>query len=379
MTDDLFRQEFAANFSSRGDVGASVSIWRGETEVCSLHGGFRDRAKTVPWDQHTLVPVWSATKGPASACVLLALHSRGMTPDTPVGEIWPELGKGTVRNMPVGDLLAHQGGFAALDSPPHLLDYPAVIRAFEEQQPLWSPGARHGYHPRTFGFLAEELMRRLAGESLGTYWRRRIADPLGLDLWIGLPPGEDHRVAEVMPPPHDRIDPDSVAFYHALADQNSLTHKAFRSPRGVESVREMNHPETWRLSLPSHGGIGSARALAQFYAFFAKGGKWSGTQLIPAPICKWAEQTRGSGEDLVLLNPTAFSAGFMKDPVDLPPSAKRRFGPSTRAFGHPGAGGSHAFADPEAGIGFAYVMNQMERSVFPTRRALSLVNLLYSA
>lgn len=374
------RRRFEQNFAECGELGASVSVWKGESEVCSLHGGFRNRAKSVPWDAQTLVPVWSATKGAAVACVLTALHDRGLSPDSPTGAIWPELGQGQVRDLPVGDLLAHQGGFCALAETPDMADYPEVIRSLERQAPLWPPGEGHGYHPRTYGFLAEELVRRLAGQPLGAYWRTRIADDLGLDLWIGLPSSEDSRVAEVLPPAHGSTHPDSVDFYHALADSRSLTHRSFRSPRGIESVREINLPETRRLSLPSLGGIGSAHGLAKFYAVLARGGIWAGSQAIPREVCRWAEALRGAGHDRVLLHPTAFSAGFMKDPpTGMPSGAARRFGPSPRAFGHPGAGGCHAFADPDGQIGFAYVMNQMERSIFPTWKALSLIQCIYEA
>lgn len=373
-------EEFALNFSERGELGASVSIWMGTSEICCLHGGFRERTKTVPWDSDTLVPVWSATKGPASICVLLALHSRGMSPETRVGEIWPELAMGLMKDLPVGDLLAHRGGLCTLDSPAKAEDYPAVIRALEAQSPAWTPGQSHGYHPRTFGYLADELVRRLADQPLGVYWRNRVADALALDFWIGLPLEEDHRVAEMVPPPQGHTDPDSEAFYHALSSPKSLTQRSFRSPLGLEGVRDINRLETRRLSLPAQGGIGSARALAQFYAVLANGGEWCGYQLVPGVVCEWAEQTRSSGPDQVLLNPTAFSAGFMKDPQQTNALERRhRFGPSLRAFGHPGAGGSHAFADPAGRIAFAYVMNRMERSVFPTRKALSLVRRLYQA
>lgn len=374
------RQQFERNFAEFGELGASVSVWKGETEICTLHGGFRNRAKTVPWDARTLVPVWSATKGAAAACVLTALHDRGLGPESPTGAIWPELGQGLVHNLPIGDLLAHQGGFCALDETPAMKDYPEVIRSLERQAPLWPAGGGHGYHPRTFGFLTDELVRRLAGQPLGSYWRTRIADGPGLDLWIGLPASEDSRVAEVLPPAQGTTHPESVDFYHALAIPGSLTHLAFRSPRGIESVREINQPETRRLSLPSLGGIASAQGLAKFYAILAQGGTWAGLRVIPSEVCRWAEQVRGAGPDRVLLNPTAFSAGFMKDPpTDLASGAARRFGPSPRAFGHPGAGGCHAFADPDGQIGFAYVMNQMERSIFPTRKALSLIQCVYEA
>jgi len=371
-------EAFAENFKDRGEVGASVSVWRGTSEVCSLHRGFRDRNRSRFWDESTLVPLWSATKGPAAACVLLALEEQGMEPENPVYSIWPELARGTLRRHTVGDLLAHRCGLSALDCPPPVEDYDAVIRALEAQRPRWPPGEAHGYHPRTFGFLADELVRRVAGIPLGVFWRTRIADPLDLELWIGLPESEDHRVAEMLPGRASSTDPASASFYRALADPDSLTRHSFASPTGLAAVRDVNLPSTRRLALPAMGGIGSARALARFYALLAGGGTWSGSQILPRHLCQWASRTRSKGDDLVLRAPTAFSAGFMKDPRPASENGRLQwFGPSPRAFGHPGAGGSHAFADPDSGIAFAYVMNQMERSIFPTERALSLVRRVY--
>lgn len=369
---------FRANFETRGDLGASVSIWKDGVEIASLHAGFRDRAKTKPWTADTIVPFWSATKGLAATSVLLALHEAEHHPETRFAELWPELNVG---DLTVGQLLSHQGGLAGLNVPPAVDDYEAVIRALEVQStaPNWTPGEAHGYHPRTFGFLADELVRRLTGgQTLGQFWRARIAEPLKLDLWIGLPESEDHRVAELLPAKGAAAD-ESSAFYQAFADPNSLSRKAFGSPRGLHAVSDLNRPENWRLALPAMSGIGTASSLAKFYSILAAGGVWESEQVLPAEIRSWAQHRRVSGKDRVLLMDTSFSAGFMMDPVDESGNKLRTvYGPSLSAFGHPGAGGSHAFADPENGLGFAYVMNQMELSVLPTEKSRSLVEALYS-
>ena len=362
---EAIQTAFEANFSLRGEVGASVSIWLGDAEICSLHAGFRDRERFLPWDQHTIAPVWSATKGPAAATALLALHDRGLTPDAPIGDIWPELARGQLAHYPVATLLSHQCGLAALDAVAPVQEHEAVIAALHDQLPKWLPGEGHGYHPRTFGFLVEEIVRRCSGLSLGELWRSRIADPLGLEFWIGLPASEDHRVAEMLTP-RSGTDPASQEFYRALGQPGSLSAAAFASPRGLAAVAEINRPETRRLALAGFGGIVSASALARFYAMLAAGGRANGLRILPETVCRWAATPLSDGIDKVLLAPTTFTAGFMKQSPAFPPST----------FGHPGAGGSHAFADPSRGLGFAYVMNQMERSVFPTEKALSLVRAL---
>ncbi|MEM1295128.1 MAG: serine hydrolase domain-containing protein [Verrucomicrobiota bacterium] len=353
---DQIAEHFESNFSERGEVGASVSIWRDGEEMVSLHHGFTDRAKTEPWTADTLVPVWSITKGFAAACVLMAMEDEQFDLGTPIAKIWPELG-----SISFGQVLSHQAGLAALENPPSLSDYDAVIHALESQsrQPNWEPGTRHGYHPRTFGYLTDEIVRRLSGAaSLGAYWRERIAEPLKLDVWIGLPESEDSRVAEMIPAKMKAGEPVSK-FYQEFGKADSFVRKAFESPRGVRSPSDFNRPETRRLSIPSFTGIASARGVARFYAEMAGGNQFSET------IRSWAETTLVSGTDETLLDETAFSAGFMKTPHLLP---------SSRSFGHPGAGGSHAFAFPEQKIGFAYVMNQMELSVTPTQKALGFLD-----
>ena len=360
--------EFEANFLHHGEVGASLSVWHEDQELFSFHGGFRDRNRTIPWDDQTIAPVWSATKGPAAASVLLALHDHGLNPETPSGDLWPELAQGNLAHTAIGDLLAHGGGLAGLHQAANVTDYDAVIAALERQPPLWTPGDGHGYHPRTFGFLADELVRRASGIPLGEFWRNRIADPLELDFWIGLPASEDHRVAEMLVP-RPGTDLASQEFYRALGQSGTLTSLAFASPVGLSAVAEINKPETRRLSLAGFGGIGSARALARFYSVLANDGKRNGQNVIPDEVCRWASQTRSIGLDRILLAPNAFSAGFMKETPAFPAGA----------FGHPGAGGSHAFADPARSLGFAYVMNQMERSVFPTEKALRLIRAVEAA
>lgn len=375
MINSDFQTAFDANFQERGEVGAAVSIWHGEEEIVSLAGGFRERERTQPWTAETLVPIWSATKGVAAACALTALDEAGHDLREPVSKIWPELA-----GPSFAQLLSHQAGLAALDNPPAMEDYAAVIRALENaaNHPNWPPGSGHGYHPRTFGFLADELVRRASGaESLPRYWRERFAEPLKLDLWLGLPVSEDARVAEIIAA-RASVNTPQNEFYRAFANPDSLSRRAFASPRGVNAVSDMRRPENWRHGYPSMGGIASARGLAQFYALFANGGMWKGQRVISETVCQWAETLQVSGRDLVLLTETAFSAGFMKDPVDAAGQKLRQIhGPSLSAFGHPGAGGSHAFADPEHGFAFAYVMNQMELGVLPNEKSLSLVRELY--
>jgi CubicO group peptidase (beta-lactamase class C family) len=364
---------FEENFRRFGELGAAVSIWQDGRSVLELHGGFRDAQRELPWTDETLVLFWSATKGLGSACLLHILQEKQITLQRRVAEFWPDFAQHGKDGITLAQLLSHQAGLVALDEPAEVTDYAAVVRALEKQKPLWPPGSAHGYHARTFGFLLDELVRRIDGRTLGLYWREVFAQPLRLDIWIGLPTEENDRVATIyaakaaaaLPP-----DP----FYQALAKPGTIQRRTFSSPRGLPSVSAMNSPENRALSFVSFGGIGSARSLAKFYAMLANGGGLQGcAYFTPATIAQMTT-TLTSGRDLVFEIPTAFSAGFMQD---APTAPRRLFGPSARAFGHPGAGGSHAFADPENGVAFAYVMNQMEQQVLPNDKSLRLVEAVY--
>lgn len=366
----LVLDEFEENFRSRGEIGASVSIWWNGQEVLHQSAGWCETSRSRPWTKETLVPVYSATKGPAAATLLLALDRHGLGLGTPVSEVWPRF---PLPEASFAHLLSHQCGLPALDQEASVWRHDEITAAIENQKPAWFPGEGHGYHPRTFGALLDEPVRRLTCAPLGWFWRSQIADPLGLDFWIGLPAAMHPRVATLYP---GKATPEDFAsgFYKAFQSPGSLTQRSFASPRGLRSVREMNDPAAWSAGLPAMGGVGTASALAKFYQAAAG--------MIESPLTaavRHALSTRLiEGEDKVLLKPTAFSAGCQLDPTN-PLGAKVRhlYGPATSAFGHPGAGGSHAFADPDHGLSFAFTMNQMELSVMPGIRATSLVDALY--
>jgi CubicO group peptidase (beta-lactamase class C family) len=364
---------FQENFTLRGELGASVSIWRDGREVVSLAGGYCDRERTRPWEAGTLALVYSATKGPSAACVLKCLLGAGVGLDAPVCSVWPEFAQAGKEALTFAEVLSYRAGLAALDNPPDVFDYAAVIRAIEEQRPLWPPGDGQGYHPRTVGYLWDEIVRRVTGQTLGHYWRKAIAQPLGIDFWIGLPPERLRDVAPLYPP---RVPPEEDAFIKAYAEPGSLTNRAFGSPTGLYTPSAMNLPKARTASFPSFGGIGSATALARFYSVLARAEE---AEALIGPGAFAAMTTRmTNGFDRVLQLVTSYSAGFLMDPLG-PDGAKLRcaFGPSPRAFGQVGAGGSVTFADPDRGIGFAYVMNQMEPGVLPNAKSQLLIRRLY--
>ncbi|MGE9271428.1 MAG: serine hydrolase domain-containing protein [Verrucomicrobiales bacterium] len=362
--------EFEENFIRRGEIGASVSVWwRGE-ELISEGKGWRDKKQENVWSKETLVPVYSATKVPSTAALLLALEENGLSVGTAVGEVWPRF---PLPKASFAEMLSHQCGLAALDQEASLWEHDEVVAAVEAQEPAWRPGEGHGYHPRTFGVLLEEPVRRLAGTTLGAFWNERFAKPLDLEFWIGLPESEHRRVATLYPGKASPSDFEA-GFYREFNRVGSVTQRAFGSPRGVRSVQEMNDPKAWSAGFPAMGGVGTASALAKFYQVLLGH--------LPGPLSDEARRMmvtrRVDGEDRVLVKPTAFGVGCQLDPLHAAGYKKRSlYGPSVEGFGHPGAGGSHAFGDPESGISFGYVMNQMELSVMPGKRSTMLVDALY--
>jgi CubicO group peptidase (beta-lactamase class C family) len=364
---------FQENFEKLGELGAAVSLWQNGRQVIDLCGGFCDANREKPWMADTLVLVWSATKGIGSACVLHALQQQKIELNRHVAEFWPEFAQADKDKITLGQLLSHQAGLCALDQRVDVLDYNGVIRALEAQAPLWPPGTAHGYHARTFGFLLDELMRRISGKTLSEYWQENFARPLQLDFWIGLPEKDNSRVATIYAAKVGKP-PEPAKFYHDLVTPGTLARKTFTSPYGLNVISKMNDRHIRAKPIVSFGGIGSASALAKFYGMLANGGKLNGRAFFSQETIEWMTTTRSDDVDRVFQIPTAFSAGFMKDSQD---ATRRMFGPSVTSFGHPGAGGSHAFADPENKIAFTYAMNQMEQSVLPNQKSLRLIDAVY--
>ena len=366
---------FAENFTSFGELGASLCIWRHDEPVINLAGGYCDREANQQWTSKTPVLIWSATKGLASACLIHAAWANGIRLDRKVTDFWPEYGENAKAETTLLQILAHQAGQPALRDPAiSILDHEAVADQLARQRPFWKPGEAHGYHPRTYGFLLDELVRRITGKTpLGTYFQKMFAEPFGLDLWIGLPDSAAPRVAPIFAPRKVREPNTEDGFYQALAQPDSLTRRSFSTPAGLHAPSSMNDPAIRRHSLPSLGGIGTAESLARFYACLGA------NRFFPPEMVDQIGKEQSEGPDKVLQASTAFGIGFMKDPVAEGRKIRGLFGSSLQAFGQPGSGGSLGFYDPENKVAFAYVMNQMEPGLFPNAKSLRIVKHLYDA
>uniref|UniRef100_A0AAU2JNA2 Beta-lactamase family protein n=1 Tax=Streptomyces sp. NBC_00049 TaxID=2903617 RepID=A0AAU2JNA2_9ACTN len=370
------RDAFVRNFEVLGDRGAAVAVYRDGRKVVDLWGGTKDADGTEPWTEDTAQIVRSATKGVAAAVPLL-LHQRGLLDlDAPVGAYWPEFKAGGKDRTLVRDLLAHRTGIPALDrglTAAEAADGVSGPHAVAAQRAFWEPGTAHGYHAQTFSWLLSELVLRVTGRTLGSVLAEEMAEPLGADFWIGLPEAEAHRVGRVAP-----VDPPESAgmlrtrprrnVSEAYADPESLTRRAFAA---IDPLPDENDPAYRAAELPASNGTGTARALARFYGATI-GVVEDGARIFTPATTALAARELSSGPDRVLVVNTRFGAGYM-----LHGPASPLLSPAS--FGHPGRGGSLAFADPEAGIGFGYVTNALAKSVTADPRAQALVRALKSA
>jgi CubicO group peptidase (beta-lactamase class C family) len=372
------RAAFADNFVRRRELGGACCVfYRGEI-VVDLWGGFRNKQTGEPWQQDTMVLVYSTTKGLAAMTLAIA-HSRGwLDYEQPVCNYWPEFAQQGKERVTVRQLLAHQAGLFVLDEPVDRslvadLDRLAVVLA--RQKPAWEPGTRQAYHAITLGFYESELLRRVDPQhrSLGQFFQGEIASRLGLDVYIRLPESvPNSRLASITRPGLVEM---LVGFGPRFAF-NALNRRSKISRALMGSMLPHDEPHIYarNLEVPSGGAVGTARAIAQAYSVFATGGSALGLRqqtldLLAAPAIP---PTRGFYDECLKGDGVQFSLGFMK------PGFAWRFG-NASSFGSPGAGGSLGYADPEAGVGYAYVTCRMGTALMGDPRDVALREALSSA
>ncbi|XYH96568.1 serine hydrolase domain-containing protein [Sorangium sp. So ce1128] len=347
---------FASNFERFPELGAAVCVAARGRVVVDLWAGFRDAARTAPWAGDTIVNVFSATKGAVALCAHALAERGALDLDARVAASWPEFGAAGKGRVLVSQLLDHSAGLPAIRAElPEgaLYDWRVMTAALAAEEPFWEPGARHGYHAITFGFLVGEVIRRASGRKVGALLQEAVAGPLGLDLHIGTGAEHDERIAEV-PPTLPSPSGLGGAFGASFRDPTSLTSMAFTRPRELVLPGLVNTARARRAEIPALNGHANARALARMYGALANGGALAGggARLLSPGAVEAALAERSRGPDAVLLAESRFSLGFML------PSALRPFGRGPRTFGHPGAGGALGFADPDAALGFGYTPNQ---------------------
>ncbi len=354
MTTPLQRA-FEAHVAAGPGQGAAVSVWRGGVEVAHFCAG--EARLGQPWTPSSMAPIYSATKAAAAACLLLALYNCCQSPELEVGALWPAF---PAPHCSIAQLLSHQCGLAALAECVPLDDLDACRRAIENTNPAWAP-PQHGYHPHSFGPMVDILMLELTGQRVGAFWEEHVRRPLGLDFYIGLPASEHERVAHLRTARMPGGSMPRTPFYAQYFTPGTAVYRAFNSLTGYTSAREMNTPAAWECASPAKGGVASARGLACFYQALL--GCLPGSP-FPPEVLEWMSTPQCCGHDLTLLHATSFGCGAMLEPASL-------FGRG--GLGHAGAGGSHAFAEPQTQCSFAFVMNQMELGILPGARVQQLI------
>jgi CubicO group peptidase (beta-lactamase class C family) len=359
-------QEFRRNFAERGEVGAACAIYYKGKKVVDVWGGYRDPKTHAPWEEDTLVCVFSATKGMAAMAVAVA-HSHGLLDyDEKVATYWPEFAQRGKENVTVRQLLSHQAGLSAIDEPLDLetmAEPDALAAILARQAPAWVPGTRHGYHMWSIGWYMSELVRRVDPHhrTLGQFFQDELARPLNLEFYIGLPSEiPDSRMARIIPisPIRGMLVLGKHPYLRRVLNplkSKSITYRTVWNPKSLTSHDNMNRRDFCSVEIPSENGIGLARSMAKAYSVFATGGKELNLrkktiEALAMPAIPPSEGLR----DEVMLVDNAFLLGFNK------PFPGFTFGTSDKAFGFAGASGAFAFADPDAQVGYAYARNKID-------------------
>jgi CubicO group peptidase (beta-lactamase class C family) len=330
-----------------------------------------DGGRTRPWERDTLVDFFSVGKAMAALCVLILVERGQVDLDAPVSRYWPEFAAAGKAGVTVRMLLSHRAGLPAVrrELPGHAMyDWDLMTAALAAEEPWWEPGSTHGYHVNTFGFLTGEIVRRVSGLSLGAFFRHEVAGPLGADVHFGLDARDDARTAEYVFGGEASESVDGVEeerFGTDNPEQEFLLARVYLNPPGLSGIGTVN-TRAWRAAeIPSANGHGTARGVARIYSALAGGGAVDGVRVLRAETIGIAAAEASSGPDLVLGRPSRFGLGFQLTQPERP------LGPSPRSFGHFGVGGSLGFADPDAGLAFAYTMNRFgPRWQNPRNRAL---------
>jgi CubicO group peptidase (beta-lactamase class C family) len=345
------RQAFLDNFATRGEPGGAVCVSVGGRVVVDLWGGWSDRAKTQPWARDTLVNIFSVGKALTSVCALQLVERGLIDLGAPVARLWPEFAAHDKDEISLRDMLTHRAGLPALRKPLTdgvMLDWKFMTHALAAETPWWSPGTAHGYHVNTFGYLVGEVLRRASGKTVGALLREKVAGPLAADVHIGLPASEHHRVAEFLWPTGSMpVHPEPTN------DLDRMRANAYWNPPGFSGAGWVNKPEWRSAEIPSTNGQGNARGIARVYAALANWGEIDGVRILAEPHLRAATIEHSAGLDLITQRPSRFGLGFQLTQKERP------LGPNPRAFGHFGAGGSLGFCDPDTGMAFGYVTNDM--------------------
>ncbi len=364
------REVLAASLDAGRDVGASFAATVDGQPVVDLWGGWADAARTRPWRHDTIVNVFSTTKAMTALCAHVLVDRGLLDLDAPVARYWPEFGCAGKESIPVRMLLSHTAGLAALRQPldvTALFDWDRFAGAIAAETPWWAPGTANGYHALTFGHLVGEVVRRAGGVTLGRFLRDEITGPLGADFHVGVGPADDARCGELLGASAE----ERTAAGDVPPAPDSLRARVLGNPTLRPDVA---NTVAWRRAeIPAANGHGNARSVARVLAALACGGSLDGVRLLGGDTLAQAIVPQAYDRDLVLGFPVKWGLGFMLRAPELP------LGPNPRTFGHGGWGGSLGFADLDARVSWAYVMNRMAPGTAGDTRGFALMTALYGA
>ncbi len=336
---------FAAAFGRGDELGASVAVTHKGRSVVDLWGGKANPAGD-PWVEDTIVNVYSTTKTMTAISLMMCVDRGLVDVHAPVAQYWPEFAANGKESITVAQVLSHTSGLSGFDpaiTPSDLYDWDACITQLGGQAPWWEPGTAAGYHAVTQGFLVGEIVKRVTGRSLGTFFREEVAEPLGADFHIGFGPEHDARCGELIPPPSMEeafadVAPESVVYRTMMSVPLDATEPRTREWRAAE--------------IPAAGGFGNARSVARVHSAIACGGEVDGVRLMSPETVEMILEPQIKGTDLVMMAPAHFGLGFGLA-TELVPL------PSPRSFYWGGWGGSLAIIDLDAQLSVSYVMNKM--------------------
>lgn len=364
------KSAFVRNFKSDLEVGASFAATINGKFVIDIWAGYADAAQTRHWEKDTIVNVYSTTKVMTVLCSLMLVDRGLLDLDAPVAKYWPEFAQAGKEKLPVRYLFSHTSGLPGFEEKipaEALYDWDRIINLLAAQKPWWKPGTKSGYHSLTHGYLLGELIRRITGKTVGTFFREEVAKPLNADFHIGLPKEFDSRVGELIPPEM----PDLEKIGEQFNLDVTLAIKTLSNP---PLTAELSKTRAWRgAEIPAANGHGNARSIARILSALACGGEIDGIRLLSLETIEKSIEEQSYKPDLVLMLPIRFGLGWGLTSKEMP------IGPNPRTFYWGGWGGSVAVVDLDAKLSFSYVMNKMNSNLTGDIRTVRLVRALYKA
>lgn len=361
------RKAFLENFDSRGEIGGAIALQVDGKHVVSLWGGWQDRESEIPWAENTLSNVYSTTKGVAATIIAILVSEGRLRYQDKVIDYWPEFVAGGKESVTVGMLMSHQAGLSGFREPASVesfYDSRAAAATLGSMTPLWTPGEGFGYHPISIGFLVDELCHRLTGKSVRDLVQKHLTQRYHNGIYIGCPQGEQHRAATLYR--SEGLDSTDV-----VEQEQALTEMQMLALGNPVLDQELPNTPEWRSAvIASANGFASAQGLSALYGSLAAPANPDNPSLVTNDVLQQCCTPQVVGNDKTLAVEARWGCGFLVNSLGI-------YGPSERAFGHSGWGGSFAFADPDKKIGFAYVMNQMGEELIGDPRNVALIDALY--